>query len=52
MAASRLRRCFEYDLDILGAYEKMMQEDHAKMGITDDAMVVENIWECATSKTV
>ena len=29
--------------DILGAYEKMMQEDHTKMGITDDAMVLEKM---------
>ena len=29
--------------DILGAYEKMMQEDHTKMGITDDAMVLETM---------
>jgi len=29
--------------DILGAYEKMMQEDHIKMGITDDAMVLEKM---------
>ena len=29
--------------DILNAYEKLMHEDHAKMGITDDAMVLEKM---------
>ena len=29
--------------DILNAYEKLMHEDHVKMGITDDAMVLEKM---------
>ena len=29
--------------DILNAYEKLMHEDHTKMGITDDAMVLEKM---------
>ena len=29
--------------DILSAYEKLMQENHTEMGITDDAMVLERM---------